>query len=330
VTTGILPIVEQYGKHSEAVWEGSKFWKQFFEASANVSLSGYEAPDQDESGVQDDTQQSQLYDDETVEDEEVTGETATPPRSASAQDDDAESTITFDSPSLGHSTPRAPPSTTKGKKKDNAYGLEQPQFAGLSSPYEALRQEMEGSKTPNLEPVTPGKSQALPDMTGGFDSSPFVQPTTSKKPYLTQDPLLHRVLDKTYRVQATPIISPRKYKPTGAFTPRTAQRGAPTPSGATTKLPGWAVDSSPPSSPAPQLRADIFSPAKTPRTPGISVQTPAKGRQPMSIHRSGTVFDDSDDEDEENELGFSPPKTIQFHIPQSKLLQTPGKFQSYP
>lgn len=24
VTTGILPIVEQYGKHSEAVWEGSK------------------------------------------------------------------------------------------------------------------------------------------------------------------------------------------------------------------------------------------------------------------------------------------------------------------
>lgn len=24
VTTGILPIIEQYGKHSEAVWEGSK------------------------------------------------------------------------------------------------------------------------------------------------------------------------------------------------------------------------------------------------------------------------------------------------------------------
>ena len=100
VTTGILPIVEQYGKHSEAVWEGSKFWKQFIEASANVSLSGYEAPEQDESVAQEDTQQSQLYDDETVEDETVTGQTATPPRAASAQDDDAESTITFDSPSL--------------------------------------------------------------------------------------------------------------------------------------------------------------------------------------------------------------------------------------
>lgn len=324
MTTGILPIVEQYGKHSEAVWEGSKFWKQFFEASANVSLSGYEAPDQDESVAQEDTQQSQLYEDETVEDDEATGETATPPRPSSAQEDDAESTLTFDSPSLGHSTPRAPPSTNKGKNRDNGAGLDQPQFAGLSSPYEALRQEFEGSKTPKLEPVTPGKSQALPDMTGQFDSSPFVQPTTGKKPYFNQDPLLHRVLDKTFRVQATPIISPRKYKPTGAFTPRTGQRGAPTPSGAAAKLASWAEDSSPPSSPAPQLRADIFSPAKTPRTPGVSVQTPAKGRQPMSINRTNTIFDDSDEE-EEYEQGFSPPKTIQFHIPQSKLLQTPGK-----
>jgi DASH complex subunit ASK1 len=326
VTTGILPIVEQYGKHSEAVWEGSKFWKQFFEASANVSLSGYEAPDQDESSAQEDTQQSELYDDETAEDDEMTGETSTPPRPSSAQDDDAESTLTFDSPSLGHSTPRAPPST-KGKGRNNGGGFKQPEFAGLSSPYETLKQEfqgLEGSKTPRLEPVTPGKSQALPDMTGQFDSSPFVQPTTGKKPYFNQDPLLHRVLDKTFRVQATPIISPRKYKPTGAFTPRTAQRGAPTPSGASTKLPRWTEDSSPPSSPAPQLRADIFSPAKTPRTPGVSVQTPAKGRQPMSINRTNTVFDDSDEE-EEYEQGFSPPKTIQFHIPQSKLLQTPGK-----
>lgn len=63
---------------------------------------------------------------------------------------------------------------------------------------------------------------------------------------------------------------------------------------------------------------------KTPRTPGISVQTPAKGRHAMSANQTGgTVFDDS--EEEEYELDFSPPKTIQFHIPQSKLLQTPGK-----
>lgn len=291
-----------------------------------MSLSGYEAPEPDEQVTHEDTQQSQLYEEETEDDETVTGQTATPPRPSSAQEDDAESTMTLDSPSLGHSTPRAPPSTTKGKKSHE----EEPQFAGLSSPYEALRQEMEDSKTPVLEPVTPGKTQFLPDMTGQLDSSPFVQPTTGKKSYAYQnDPLLHRVLDKTYRVQATPMVSPRKYKATGAFTPRTAQRGAPTPSGATARFPKWAEDSSPPSSPAPQLRADMFSPAKTPRTPGVSVQTPGKGRMPMSINRNDDIFDDSDDE-EEHGLGFSPPKTIQFHIPQSKLLQTPGKFLTRP
>ncbi|KAL2049625.1 hypothetical protein ABVK25_010085 [Lepraria finkii] len=48
VTTSILPIVENYAEHSKNVWEGSKFWKQFFEASANVSLSGYEEPPADD------------------------------------------------------------------------------------------------------------------------------------------------------------------------------------------------------------------------------------------------------------------------------------------
>jgi DASH complex subunit ASK1 len=59
---------------------------------------------------------------------------------------------------------------------------------------------------------------------------------------------------------------------------------------------------------------------KTPRTPGISVQTPAKGKTPMSVGRNDDYVDYSDDD----ELDFSPPKTIQFHIPQTKLLQTPG------
>ena len=66
VTTSILPVVDQYAEHSKNVWEGSKvpssptllpstflsdmpqFWKQFFEASANVSLSGYEEPPADD------------------------------------------------------------------------------------------------------------------------------------------------------------------------------------------------------------------------------------------------------------------------------------------
>lgn len=296
-----------------------------------MSLSGYEAP-QDDSIAQDDTQQEETYDDEeTMTGDAIRGGATTPQRAASSHGE-MDDTMTLDSPSMGHSTPGMPQSLRKGKHGDGEEldaeedeEEEAPQFAGLSSPYEALREEFTGgptgSRTPKFDPVTPGKSQALPDMMG-FDSSPFVQPTTSKKAQFNQDPLMHRVLDKTFRVQATPLISPRKYKPTGAFTPGAAHRAAPTPRGAAanSRLPKW-DDSSPPSSPAPQLRADIFSPMKTPRTPGISVQTPAKGKTPMSIGRDDDYVDYSDDD----QLDISPPKTIQFHIPQTKLLQTPGR-----
>jgi DASH complex subunit ASK1 len=259
--------------------------------------------------------------DETLEDETATGGLATPTRAASSQGDPDES-MTLDSPSLGHSTPHAPHSLRRQMQQEDEISddEEAPRYAGLSSPYETLKDELEGGPTvAKLEPVTPGKTQALPDMMG-FDSSPFVQPTTSKKSHFNHDPLMHRVLDKTFRVQATPIISPRKYKPTGAFTPNTGRRGAPTPRGAASQMLKW-DDSSPPSSPAPQLRADIFSPIKAPRTPGISVQTPAKGKAPMSVTHDDDYISYSDDDDE---LDFSPPKTIQFHMPQTKLLQTPG------
>ncbi|KAK9373067.1 DASH complex subunit Ask1-domain-containing protein [Lipomyces chichibuensis] len=42
ITSSILPIVEEYALQSQAVWRASKFWKEFFESSANVSLAGYE------------------------------------------------------------------------------------------------------------------------------------------------------------------------------------------------------------------------------------------------------------------------------------------------
>ncbi|KAF2262116.1 hypothetical protein CC78DRAFT_535013 [Lojkania enalia] len=311
VTTSILPIVEQYGKHSEAVWEGSKFWKQFFEASANVSLSGYEEPQPDDSTALEQTQESQLYDGQPAEDT-VTGATATPPKPSSRGEEDYEDTSTLESPTIGHahSTPRAPP--TGGKE---------PVFAQYGSPYENLKREMEGgSRTPGVEPTTPGKALALPDMTMTPESSPFALPTTSKKSVrVNQDPLLHRVLDKTYRIAATPHTG-RKQKPPPGFTPSTANRGR------LAALSKWADDSSPPSSPAPQLRADIFSsPLKAPRTPGVSVQqTPGRGKQTSNKDLTKAIFD-SDSEGEEDALEFSPPKTMQFHIPQSRLLQTPGR-----
>ena len=193
-------------------------------------------------------------------------------------------------------------------------------FAEYSSPYETLKRETGSrSRTPvEIDPTTPAKTQTILDMDMTPESSPFMPPTTTKTiPNFKRDPLLHRVLDKSYRVQATPL-STRKYKTTTGTTPATARRGAPA-------LQKWTEDSSPPSSPAPQLRADIFSsPLKTPRTPGVSVQTPGKGTQAYNATGTRGIFE-SDSEGEEDDLDFSPPKTMQFHIPQSKLLQTPAR-----
>ena len=66
VATSVVPVIEQYGQESRRVWQGAAFWKQFLEASANVSLSGYEeiaAPMDDEQAdmTTDQQQQQEMY-----------------------------------------------------------------------------------------------------------------------------------------------------------------------------------------------------------------------------------------------------------------------------
>jgi DASH complex subunit ASK1 len=95
--------------------------------------------------------------------------------------------------------------------------------------------------------------------------------------------------------------------------------------------------SSPPAA-APQLHAEIFSsPIRqqyskptAPRTPGVSV-LPPKSKPKDSVvkppKKDEISWESDSDEDAEGvyrELGMSPPKTIQFSLPQSRLLQTPG------
>lgn len=155
VTGSILPVVEQYGEHCRSVWDASKvravqrcfllprkpqadisaqFWKQFFEAAANVSLSGYEelANDEGSTGV-----------DETTTDahnNSSTGYTARPRENEEGEEEVTfhstrdESLLTDGDGDLSGSTPRPP--ATKSLR---------PQFAELDSPYENLRREMNRS-----------------------------------------------------------------------------------------------------------------------------------------------------------------------------------------
>jgi DASH complex subunit ASK1 len=321
-----------------------QFWKQFFEASANVSLSGYEErPDED-------TVQDQTVTEESTNTTHTTLEEAASYDTPSSEHLDIDhrgedldlSSLTI-SPS--HSTPRPP------RQNGQRTGDDDPTTSSIPypSPYETFGEEgNEGTSLPPVDtPVTPGRSSSRrqQDLSETPLSSPFLPPShvkasTAKKSNNNNnnnnnnqrptDPVLHRVLDKTYRVQATPLakgFGRTKF----AVTPKDKPTSR------------YAVDDSPMSSPemeAPKLHEEIFSsPLKgqTPGTsrkrrlsnktritpkPGVSVLTPGKPTRKAGPWDSDDEFDDVDSE----EFGVSPPKTMQFHIPHSRLMKTPGKF----
>ncbi|KAL2170315.1 hypothetical protein VTG60DRAFT_4994 [Thermothelomyces hinnuleus] len=410
VTTSILPLVEQYGEHSRAVWEATKFWKQFFEASANVSLSGYE----ELAGNEDNTEVT--ADESTVHNE--TADYTPRPRSAGDQDvtvtadqssamyhgDDTHqdgSALGDDDDDLTGSTPRPPATRTVPIR---------PQFANLSSPYEVLKREYDSkqggagsgsSKTPRTAAL--GEQQGVGREEGEEDTELLFQQHTARLVDMSmaprgsldagavlhagkgddddddddddldfggsrtgkqnKDPLLHRVAEKNYRIAVTPHkgagISPVRWKVDKLATATTTTTPG---KGKERQRPIW--EASPTSSPemaVPQLRSAAFmSPvraaykgkasaaaaaaaSKGPRTPGVSVQTPATGRKTKDVFAgkkgeaaattttagagvSGKYDDEITWESDSDGLGgMSPPKTIQFALPPSKLLQTPAR-----
>jgi DASH complex subunit ASK1 len=286
-----------------------------------VSLSGVEERD----GEEDDASYAQSQDEVSVYTSQPGDETI---RTDVHEHEHYDDSLLGDDADISGSTPRARPTTASSDKS---------KFADYSSQYEALKQELRGSAKEHenengtqVIPTTPGRQEQIPDMSMTPQSSPF--DATSYPRSATQrkaDPLLHRVLDKAYRIQATP---------------HTARKENKTPS----NKPSWRDTTSPMSSPpvaAPQLRSEIFSSPirqqynpNAPRTPGVSVQTPAKGKGKdifsKPAKKDEISWESDSDEDAEgvyNQLGMSPPKTIQFNLPQSRLLQTPGmwSFQSF-
>ncbi|KAH7328151.1 DASH complex subunit Ask1-domain-containing protein [Stachybotrys elegans] len=342
VTTSILPIVEQYGEHSKAVWEASKFWKQFFEASANVSLSGYEE-------LQNEGETTMTDESTAMRDESTADYTASHAGDVTTTTGADQSAVRgdeslLDDEELTGSTPRPPATKTM-----------RTQFSSLESPYETMKRNMKnkGGECEDDEHATTvledgedstvlfaQRTARLPDMsmTPGSVRNERARDQSTQR---NKDPLLHRMLDKTYRVQATP------HKPALRISPIKGKEAA--------KKGPSAWQDSPMSSPemaVPTLRSEAFmSPYKSnarlrlaaatqgPRTPGISVQTPGTARKTRDAfaeedsalseakQQKYEIDWESDAEDDDIDLyaGMSPPKTIQFALPPSKLLQTPAR-----
>ncbi|KAF8544919.1 DASH complex subunit Ask1-domain-containing protein [Trichophaea hybrida] len=343
VTASILPVVERYQKESDAVWEGSKFWRQFFEASANVSLTSYQEEDvtydeQTQGEITQHTEQTYVEESMASSPGHYTAEEQTMnefthdqnTRHTISEDDDDDDLLEDDSmlESL-NLTGGAIQSTPKLQRNANTNANSE--WADIESPFEALAKELTGKNygessdrqapqntrynPPSLDsstlppPSTPRSIRIPQHLHETPESSPFRGPP-ARTPGVKEDQILHRVLDKTWRLQATPLGKPAPSRYRTVATP---------------KQPIFSRnnhnDSSPFSSPVePQLQTQIFTP-KALRTPGAEKFATATGGG-----ASRYLYDDSDsDDDFLLPPGFSPPKTMQFSLPPSKLLATPAR-----
>lgn len=281
----------------------------------------------------------------TTLDETMSNETPSSQRHETPRRDQADDLDLTELGISSHSTPRAPGGHHQADDDITTSSME------YSSSYENLRRQVNESEPPfdlpesSTLPSTPGRQLFFPrgvSVTTPM-SSPFLppaEPSTQDRRYQkTSDPVLHQMLDKTYRVQATPLGKGFRNVGGGTNT-RPKFNITPKPAESTSK---YRYDDSPISSPepeAPQLHSEVFSsPIKgidTPGTnrkrrtssnrmrgiprPGMSVLTPAK----KSAGKSAMWDSDDDLDYDDEDLGPSPPKTMQFHIPQSRLMRTPG------
>ena len=342
VTQAILPAVARYGRSSDAVWQNTRFWKGFFEASANISLTGYEEPQAQSDELEGDLTQTTVGTTDTGQNDESDMDVTERPRSRATD-------VVESSELEGSSVAAAATPTGRRVLQDD----ETSSFAEYPSQYEVLKQEMQ-----SRGPATPKG----PDTARAERPSPFKATTEKKRTQPNMDPLLHRVLDKNYRVQATPRTLHKKGA--GLVDP-----AADDVTRQPTRTMNPALDSSPfsPGMEAPQLRAEIFgtpgdknrkgrvaSTPKAARTPGVSVQRPTgksgftpagdglggarktlftggktrDGRDRAEVQERDEVdwrLDSDSDEESAPFGGMSPPKTIQFNMPGNKLLQTPAK-----
>lgn len=317
-----------------------QFWKQFFEASANVSLSGYEEATLAEDATQNEDTSASLQT-PTDHDENTAS-------SIEHQENDDDEEFTVDSPTQVTGLQTTPKLSPANKGKNSAGHTPPPRSAGRftsPSPRKYTGKNSLAMDSPD-EPSTPRPRQAQPQ-SSPFEPESASAPSAFRQQPTNNDPLMHRVLDKNYRIQATPHTQRRErqqqqHQTFSKATPATA-----------TKRALW--EDSPQSSPEiapPQLRSDLFSPAKTtaPRTPGVSVLTPARHRTNTTTTSTGrTLFGAEDktyaatqasarsnaqgfsspdrdayDSDDET-FDISPPKTMQFHVPASRLVQTPAR-----
>lgn len=328
VGESILPVIEKYSAQSRNMWTGAAFWKQFLEAAANVSLSGYEENAHEE---------TEAAEQEAGEDDYVS---MTTPVKAEEEG----STVYGGDEGLGvESTPngrRRVSSPTKIPRPTSRSSRSTPrreseravQLDGGSEEggYEDVSMDLEKDIPPPprlsmaMEPHEMSGSELLDD-----DSSAFVKDEATDRPstppgaketrpeqgtFKTPKSVLrHQVLDKNWRIQATPYNGQQNQSPAKTENHRFSEFDSP--------------DIQP-----PKLKSHIFdSPQDVSMTSPQAAATPVR-RQPertqLKTPQTNKYYD-SDSDTDMLPAGMSPPVTMHFstHVGKGNndLVKTPAR-----
>jgi DASH complex subunit ASK1 len=241
------------------------------------------------------------------------------------------------------STPQPRQSWKQEEETDSSYQMLAQELTAkydLPAPGAANQQQMlEDESSLGIPPPSTPRTVKPRGGYQGSESpeSSMLQPATTRPPpTTTPGRLLHQTATKSWRIQATPGAAPMsKYRATAAsMIPSVTTPARP-------NQPNFNVDDdSPLSSPIqyPEFQTQVLNtpgPAHA-RTPARLMMTrdwgftggppgTVKAKTPAKNTYGGYDFGDSDDDDIFLPPGFSPPKTMQFSIPASKLIATPAR-----
>ncbi|EGG03603.1 uncharacterized protein MELLADRAFT_109120 [Melampsora larici-populina 98AG31] len=304
ITHKILPEVERYGEASRGIWEGLKFWQHFFEASANVQLSGYD---------DDETETSKLTEDER-RDESLQNDLASedvsqdvPPSPNEDQD--------LSSSSLDPAVPSGPPVVDMSHQSGSTASLRRPVWNDLS--FDSPDNTLQNPTAQNISHIL--NNSHSNSLASGFTASPIVpgddegdsgredgSPAPRRKSAGRGSILLHQVIMKNMiqTNHSRPKVS-TPAKPRGIGPEGTSGRIA---FPAEVNDPGW------------NGIADLR------KTTLESFTSPSKKKLQPCIGESSKKGKSREWEEEDSMMaGIPPPQTLHFSVPRSKLARTPAK-----
>lgn len=304
ITQKILPEVERYGEASKGIWEGLKFWQHFFEASANVQLSGYD----------DETETTQLTEDEP-RDDSFSHDLATEDVSQGAPPS-PERDENLPSSSLDPDVASGPPVVDMSHQSGSTASLRRPpgwDDLSFDSPDNTLQNPtaqdishiLNHSHSNSLasgftaSPIMPGNVAENSEMEDG-------SPAPRRKSGGRGSMLLHQVIMKN-------MIKTNHSRPKGSTPAKPKGIGS---EGTSSRI----------AFPAEVNDPDWNGIADLRKTNLESFASPSKKKSQPRISESSKKGKSREWEEEDSIMaGISPPQTLHFSVPRSKLARTPAK-----